>query len=129
MEKITKIKTPIAEVILHQDPIYMHHILAPVKVDFEEMQAHLDQTFELAKGYPPMRNLVDSRQVRGISKAARDCSDAHDKKHKQTEKLALLVGSGISRIAGNLYLKFSAPSSPTQLFTDEKKAKEWLLSN
>lgn len=39
---------------------------------------------------------------------------------------ALLVGSIVSKIAGNLVLKFSKPVFPTKIFTDETKAIAWL---
>ncbi|MCH2043520.1 MAG: STAS/SEC14 domain-containing protein [Saprospiraceae bacterium] len=129
MNDCIRIKTPIAEVIFYYNPIYVYHILDPVKIGLNDIKKHLDQTSELIKGYSQVRNLVDSRKMKGLSKAARDYSEAYDKKCKQTEKLALLVKSGISRIAGNLYLKFSTPSCPTQLFTDEQNAKEWLLQS
>lgn len=40
---------------------------------------------------------------------------------------ALIVGSGISKIVGNIVLRFSNPNFPVRLFTNEVKAKEWLL--
>ena len=39
---------------------------------------------------------------------------------------ALLVGSPVSRMVGNFFLRVSRPPYPTQLFTSEAKAIEWL---
>ncbi|WBM74188.1 STAS/SEC14 domain-containing protein [Saprospira grandis] len=39
---------------------------------------------------------------------------------------AVMMGSGLSKIIGNLFLKFSKPNITTRIFTDEEKAIEWL---
>ena len=42
--------------------------------------------------------------------------------------LALLVdGSPFGRMMGNVYLRIARPGIPTQLFTDERRAVEWLI--
>lgn len=40
--------------------------------------------------------------------------------------LAVLVKSGVSKMFGNIFLKFSKPDHPTKIFTNEAQAKEWL---
>jgi hypothetical protein len=41
--------------------------------------------------------------------------------------LALLVESSfLGRMIGNVYLRVARPGIPTQLFTDESRALEWL---
>jgi hypothetical protein len=39
---------------------------------------------------------------------------------------ALLTGSALTSLAGNIFLTLEKPLIPTKLFTDEKKALEWL---
>ncbi len=39
---------------------------------------------------------------------------------------AFLTGSALSSLAGNIFLTLEKPLVPTKLFTDEKKALEWL---
>ena len=44
--------------------------------------------------------------------------------------LALLVdGSPFGRMMGNVYLRVARPGIPTQLFTDEQRAVEWLIKH
>ena len=45
-----------------------------------------------------------------------------------TAKLAILVGSPVSRMLGATYLGFRRPKCPTRLFTQEQTALQWLLS-
>lgn len=70
--------------------------------------------------------LVDVAAVKKVTKEFRDyCATAEAAAY--TKAVAILVGSGFSRIAGNLYLNFNKPKNPTKLFTNEEKAIEWLL--
>lgn len=39
---------------------------------------------------------------------------------------AFLTGNALTSLAGNLFLTLEKPLIPTKLFTDEKKAVEWL---
>ncbi|HET6227768.1 MAG TPA: hypothetical protein VFF27_15905 [Bacteroidia bacterium] len=39
---------------------------------------------------------------------------------------ALLTGNALTSLAGNIFLTLEKPLIPTKLFTDEKKALEWL---
>jgi hypothetical protein len=44
--------------------------------------------------------------------------------------LALLVESNpFGRMMGNVYLRIARPGIPTQLFTDERRAHEWLMNH
>lgn len=45
-----------------------------------------------------------------------------------TKRLAILVKSPVSRMLGNAYLGFGAPACPTRLFTQERLAIDWLVS-
>lgn len=40
--------------------------------------------------------------------------------------VALVVGTPMSRMMGNLYLSVSRPTAPTRLFDDEASAVDWL---
>lgn len=39
---------------------------------------------------------------------------------------ALITGSPLNRMIGNIFLAFDKPPVPTKLFTDEQKARQWL---
>lgn len=43
-----------------------------------------------------------------------------------TKANAIVAGSLLSKIVGNLYLSFNKPSIPTKMFSDEASALQWL---
>jgi len=43
-----------------------------------------------------------------------------------TKANAIVAGSLLSKIVGNLYLSFNKPSIPTKMFSDEVSALKWL---
>jgi hypothetical protein len=78
---------------------------------------------------PDQRNLVlvDMRGVRSQTREARQYF-AGPEAAKATRAVALLIGSPISRVLGNFFLRVGTPLlTPTGLFTDDSKAIRWLL--
>lgn len=73
------------------------------------------------------RVLVDSRGLRYQSREARE-HFVSEEAARVSSRVALLVGSPVSRVIGNFFLRSSAHRTPTRLFTDERAAIEWLLS-
>ena len=71
------------------------------------------------------RVLIDMTGVREISKDARDYF-ANERTASIQRATALLIGSPISRVIGNFFMGLNKPISPTKLFTDPKKAVQWL---
>ncbi|MCH2046424.1 MAG: hypothetical protein MK212_20080 [Saprospiraceae bacterium] len=71
--------------------------------------------------------LADIRTTKRISKEVRDYLGANQEIIALTKAGALLVGSNVSRVVANLFFKFNQPAFPTQLFTNEEAAIEWLL--
>lgn len=69
--------------------------------------------------------LIDTRQVKYISKEARDHFSIGDRA-TVLNSFALLVGSPLSRIIGNFFMGLNKPSVPMRLFTSEKEALKWL---
>ena len=66
--------------------------------------------------------LVD---IRGIRRSTSQARRVHP--NPKTARLALLVGSPVSRMLGNAYLGINKLPCPTKLFTDMERAAEWLL--
>jgi len=66
----------------------------------------------------------------GVKKASKDFRDymASDDVAVMSTAHAIYIDSGIAKIMGNLYLKFSKPKIPTKIFTSKEDAIEWLLS-
>lgn len=75
----------------------------------------------------PQLLLVDIRLVGEVSTEARRLYASHEGT-KNCAAIAILTGSAISRIIGNLYLRFASPTPPQKLFTDESEARLWLQS-
>ena len=78
---------------------------------------------ELAKGkaYPV---LIDGRGVRFITKEARDYLGKEGS--AQIIAGAMIVGSPLTQMLGNIFMRLNRPASPARLFTDEEAAKIWL---
>jgi hypothetical protein len=66
------------------------------------------------------------RGVRSQSRAARDYF-AGPEAEKATLAVALLIGSPVSRVLANFFLRLRPQRIPTALFTDEAAAIAWLL--
>lgn len=69
--------------------------------------------------------LVDLREIRSISKEARDHFAMHNRQ-PGVSAIAMLIKSPLSRVVGNFFLGINMPSVPTNLFTSEEKAIAWL---
>lgn len=68
--------------------------------------------------------LVDMRGIKSTTKEARQYMATIGA--TLVSACALITGSGFNRAMGNIFLFIDKPAVPTKLFTDERKAKEWL---
>jgi len=69
--------------------------------------------------------LVDLRQLKSQSAEAR-AELAGPRAVRVSRAVALLIGSPLSRVVGNFYLRFNRPETPTRLFSSEEEARAWL---
>lgn len=69
--------------------------------------------------------LVDMRNIKSIDKAARDYFSMRQRV-PGVKAIGMLVKSPVSKVVGNFFLGLNRPIVPTQLFTSEKKALDWL---
>jgi hypothetical protein len=72
--------------------------------------------------------LVDLREIKSISKEARDHFSMRGRKPNVTA-IAMLVSSPLSRIIGNFFLGLNKPTVPTRLFTSEEEGILWMKRN
>lgn len=72
------------------------------------------------------RVLVDMRGVRSQTREARQYF-AGPEAERATLAVALLVGSPLSRVLANFFLRLMPQRWPTALFNDEDAAITWLL--
>jgi hypothetical protein len=69
--------------------------------------------------------LVDLRKIKGQSREARQ-HFVGEHAARISARVALLVGSPVSRVVGNFFLRLNVQRTPTELFTSEEAAVAWL---
>jgi len=79
----------------------------------------------VAGGRAPV--LVDLRALKSQSPEARAVL-AGPAAARVSRAVALLIGSPLSRVLGNFYLRVNRPETPTRLFSSEEEARAWLAA-
>lgn len=74
------------------------------------------------------RVLVDMRLIRSETREAQQ-EFAGDYGAEVCSAVAILIGSPVSRVIGNFFLRLNNHQVPTKLFTNEDQAVAWLLAN
>jgi hypothetical protein len=69
--------------------------------------------------------LIDARQIKSISKEARDNFSIRNRDTNITS-FAVIIESPLSRIIGNFFMGLNKPSVPAKLFNNEQDAIAWL---
>lgn len=95
------------------------------EVTAEDARANLEVTGRLG-GWRRIPVLVDLRLLKSQSPEARALL-AGPVAARVSAAVALLIGSPLSRVLGNFYLRFNRPETPTRLFSTEEEARAWLL--
>jgi hypothetical protein len=102
---------------------------------FVEYKPKLVMTVEIAKHMVNERLKVSDGISRPVFLDVRNLvsTDRATMKYYKTKEViqfvsasALLTGSALTSLAGNIFLTLEKPLIPTKLFTDENKALEWL---
>lgn len=83
--------------------------------------------YEQIGGGQALRVLSDIRGLAGSDAASREVGSS-DRATSLHIAAAVIVGSRVTRMIGNLFLTLSRPAFPTRLFSDEEAALSWLLS-
>ncbi len=96
--------------------------LAEITLKEAEENSAVVNSFYKEKKYPL---LVDARNIKSISKEARDHFSVQNRDTHVTA-FAILIHSPLSRIIGNFFMGLNKPSVPAKLFTNEKEAIDWL---
>ncbi|EJF54306.1 hypothetical protein SapgrDRAFT_2650 [Saprospira grandis DSM 2844] len=103
-------------------PNLMKEVYYKTKVhDMELVREHIrlcHETFGLGKYY-----ITDIRLLKSASREARE----YLRDHSGAAAAAIIVGGGLSKMLGNMYMSFSKPLYPSRIFQDEKKAIAWLV--
>jgi len=119
----TEITTTSHKIIFHNNGI-----IKDIPFTLDETLDKAQEAFEMIKkntGSKKYPLLVDVRQQRSVSREARQFY-ASKEFTDNVSALAFIVESAISKVLANFYLGLNKPPYPTQLFTNEDKAIEWL---
>lgn len=92
--------------------------------DLEDARDAVAATWRVA-GEQRRGVLVDSRGVRSQTRAAREYFKGEEAA-RRLARVALLVGSPLSRVLANFFLSTGEHHIETKLFTDETAARAWL---
>jgi hypothetical protein len=93
-----------------------------VAIVLEDATATIEATTQLTSGRrSPM--LVDMRDTGPQDRATRA---VWARPSAPLSAVALIVGSPLSRMMGNLFITANRPTTPTRLFVDEASAVAWL---
>ncbi len=96
---------------------HIDHQIAEICIQFR-----LDNTPE-----EPLPILIDLRNLRTISKQARDLL-ASPRAYEKVAACALITNNMVTRLIARFFVHFSRPPAPTRLFGNKEKAEEWLRS-
>ena len=69
--------------------------------------------------------MIDSRPIKSMTHDARQHFSVRGRDTK-TCAFGIIIGSSISRVLGNFYLRINKPTVPTKLFDNEIDAIKWL---
>ncbi len=118
--------TKTGAVYLENGILYTQTLLDEISV--EDFREHIQQLNAFFGEVFPLQHIVyPSKNSKSPVKATREFF-ASDEMALFASAFAIITDSIVTRISANLFLKISPPRFPMQLFTDEAKARQWLLS-
>lgn len=110
--------------VLWLDQQILHARFKSAEVNFEIAQKSLEERKKITeKKTLPL--LVDISHVKSVSKEARELL-AHKDHTVGLSASALLTSSYLSKIIGNLFLKFNKPSIPTRIVNTKEEGVKFL---
>lgn len=105
----------------------LHGEYQPVKVEELSIVKEFVQLRVSLAGEQSLPFLLDGRKVISMNKKSRDYLGSEESEKGITAG-AILVGSSVTEIIGNFFLRLNKPRIPARVFTDKDKAIAWLES-
>ena len=124
MEQKIHFENKFAKVVHHTEENFVEVIYAPVKMDDIEAVEELYQEMKHLTDTGKVLCLTDARVAGSMTKEFRDYVAERNKDVIQA--VAVWIGSPISRIVGNMFIKFAKLHHPMKLFSDREMAIKWL---
>lgn len=103
----------------------VHITFSNVNVTLEQAKLHIADFLREFDVVLPAPVLADISAQKSPMKEVRDYLGSIEAVQK-IKAIAIVASSNLSKIAGNLYLMFSKPHVPTQVFVDKMEALAWL---
>ena len=118
-----KYASPIADMHYKDGVLYIKYVSADISL--AEIKVFVDDLLREFADALPVRILSDISAQKAPRKEVRDYLGSPEVV-KHLKASAIVADSTLSKIAGNLFLMFSRPNSPTKIFSDFAAAEAWL---
>lgn len=121
-----------AEIVTRTEVIYLDpdgFLFSKIKANaYLEIEDGIE-SFEASRALTEGRKtpiLIDIREMKGISRECRQYFAGEDVAQERSAA-AMIIGSSLTQIIGNFFIGLNKTKFPTRLFTDEEKARKWIL--
>lgn len=106
------------------DGILVFHYQPGCEVDIHNAREVVAEASTLVDRPHPTLILFDG--ARSVSREARHFFATSAENRALCSRVAMLIGSPVSRVIGNFFLGLNRTSFPIRLFDDESSARAWL---
>lgn len=96
-------------------------------IDLENAQKIVNSRIKATKGQLHLL-LANIMVVKSVTRPAREFF-ASEEGCEGIIATAMITNSPVGNLIGNFYININKPLRPVKLFSDEQKAKKWLLQN
>jgi hypothetical protein len=109
--------------IIKEDGILFCRFFDNIEMDEKIAELCVKERLAFSKGvsYPA---IIDMKGLKSVNKKAREYMQKEGSALLKAG--ALLIGSPVSRVLGNIFLSLNTPEIPTRLFTDKEDALNWI---
>jgi hypothetical protein len=118
------IETRVAKIWMGDDGIFRVIFLPGAELELEDIK-EINRYMNKVSGGKRIPAFNDIRGVKSTSREARVYTSSRASV-EVCSAAALLIGTPISRVIGNLFLSLSSPPYPTRIFKSEEEALVWL---
>lgn len=128
MRNIKEIEVPSARIMIREDGIMHVHIKTSTSFEIENSLEIFSAREILAEGkrYP----ILYTSEYRFVtpSKEVKEYISTSNQRTALVVADAFVIGSFSQRLAAKIYLKLNKPSVPTEFFSTQEEAIQWLLN-
>jgi hypothetical protein len=109
--------------IIKEDGILFCRFFDNIEMDEKIAELCVKERLNFSKGisYPA---IIDMKGLKSVNKKAREFMQKEGSVLLKAG--ALLIGSPVSKVIGNIFLTLNTPEIPTKLFTSKEEALHWV---